>query len=69
MDYKKYRAMGAGLIGSGAIESAHRTVVQKKNETIRTEMDAEESPKYADAAMYTIERAMEQSYQPYLLPT
>ena len=30
MDYKKYRAMGAGLIGSGAIESAHRTVIQKR---------------------------------------
>jgi hypothetical protein len=30
MDYKKYRTMGAGLIGSGAIESAHRTVVQKR---------------------------------------
>jgi hypothetical protein len=30
MDYKKYRTMGAGLIGSGAIESAHRTVIQKR---------------------------------------
>lgn len=30
MDYKKYRSMGAGLIGSGAIESAHRTVIQKR---------------------------------------
>lgn len=30
MDYKKYRAIGAGLIGSGAIESAHRTVIQKR---------------------------------------
>lgn len=30
MDYKKYRAMGAGLIGSGPIESAHRTVIQKR---------------------------------------
>ena len=30
MDYKKCRAMGAGLIGSGAIESAHRTVIQKR---------------------------------------
>jgi ribosomal protein L16/L10AE len=29
-DYKKYRTMGAGLIGSGAIESAHRTVIQKR---------------------------------------
>ena len=28
MDYKKY--LGAGIIGSGAIESAHRTVVQKR---------------------------------------
>ena len=30
MDYKRYRSMGAGLIGSGAIESAHRTVVQQR---------------------------------------
>ncbi|MFM8834377.1 MAG: hypothetical protein ACKOEV_12225 [Cytophagales bacterium] len=30
MDYKKYLAMGAGIIGSGAIESAQRTVVQKR---------------------------------------
>jgi hypothetical protein len=30
MDYKRYKMVGAGLIGSGAIESAHRTVVQKR---------------------------------------
>ena len=30
MDYKNYRQMGCGIIGSGAIESAHRTVVQKR---------------------------------------
>jgi hypothetical protein len=30
MDYKKYQQQGCGLIGSGAIESAHRTVVQKR---------------------------------------
>ena len=30
MDYKKYLTIGCGLIGSGAIESAHRTVVQKR---------------------------------------
>ncbi len=30
MDYKKYQAMGIGIIGSGAIESAHRTLVQKR---------------------------------------
>lgn len=30
MDYKKYRSMGAGIIGSGAIEAAHRTVIQKR---------------------------------------
>lgn len=28
MDYKKYLLIGCGIIGSGAIESAHRTVVQ-----------------------------------------
>jgi hypothetical protein len=30
MDYKHYQAIGCGIIGSGAIESAHRTVVQKR---------------------------------------
>ena len=30
MDYSYYKQIGAGLIGSGAIESAHRTVVQKR---------------------------------------
>lgn len=30
MDYKKYRSIGAGIIGSGSIESAHRTVIQKR---------------------------------------
>lgn len=30
MDYKQYRQIGCGIIGSGAIESAHRTVVQKR---------------------------------------
>lgn len=30
MDYKSYLKTGCGIIGSGAIESAHRTVVQKR---------------------------------------
>ena len=30
MDYKRYKSMGCGIIGSGAIESAHRTVVQRR---------------------------------------
>jgi len=30
MDYKRYRKLGAGIIGSGAIESAHKTVVQER---------------------------------------
>ena len=30
MDYKHYQSIGCGIIGSGAIESAHRTVVQKR---------------------------------------
>ena len=30
MDYKRYRAIGAGIIGSGAIEAANRTVIQKR---------------------------------------
>jgi hypothetical protein len=30
MNYSYYKEIGAGLIGSGAIESAHRTVVQKR---------------------------------------
>ena len=30
MKYKQYRHIGCGIIGSGAIESAHRTVIQKR---------------------------------------
>lgn len=30
MDYQQYKHMGCGIIGSGAIESAHRTVIQKR---------------------------------------
>lgn len=30
MDYKKYQQIGCGIIGSGAIESAHRIVIQKR---------------------------------------
>lgn len=30
MDYKRYRTIGCSIIGSGAIESAHRTVVQRR---------------------------------------
>ena len=30
MDYKAYMKMGCGIIGSGAIESAHRKVIQKR---------------------------------------
>jgi hypothetical protein len=30
MDYNRYQKIGSGIIGSGAIESAHRTVVQKR---------------------------------------
>ena len=30
MDYQRYRSIGCGIIGSGAVESAHRTVVQKR---------------------------------------
>lgn len=30
MNYPEYKKIGCGIIGSGAIESAHRTVVQKR---------------------------------------
>lgn len=30
LDYHDYQTIGCGIIGSGAIESAHRTVVQKR---------------------------------------
>lgn len=30
MDYARYRGIRCGIIGSGAIESAHRTVIQKR---------------------------------------
>jgi hypothetical protein len=35
MKYKQYRNTGCGIIGSGAIESAHRTVIQKRITTDR----------------------------------
>jgi hypothetical protein len=30
MDYARYSKIGCGIIGSGAIESAHRTIIQKR---------------------------------------
>lgn len=30
MDYKSYKQIGCGIIGSGAIESAHRTLIQNR---------------------------------------
>ena len=30
MKYKQYQNIGCGIIGSGAIESSHKTVVQKR---------------------------------------
>lgn len=30
MDYKRYRQLGVGIIGSGAIEATHRSLVQKR---------------------------------------
>jgi hypothetical protein len=30
MDYKRYKQIGCGIIGSGAIESAHRTLIQER---------------------------------------
>lgn len=30
MDYKRYKTIGAGIIGSGAVESAHRTLIQDR---------------------------------------
>lgn len=30
MDYASYKKVGCGIIGSGAIESAHRTIIQKR---------------------------------------
>jgi hypothetical protein len=39
IDYKHYQGIGCGIIGSGAIESAHRTVVQEKNEAIRATLE------------------------------
>ncbi|MDR2286775.1 MAG: hypothetical protein LBE04_04775 [Prevotellaceae bacterium] len=47
MRYKQYRNMGCGIIGSGAIESAHRTLIQKRNETIRTTMESKGGSKHA----------------------
>ncbi len=30
MDYSRYRKIGCGIIGSGAIESAHKAIIQKR---------------------------------------
>jgi hypothetical protein len=30
MDYKRYKQIGCGIIGSGAIESTHRTLIQQR---------------------------------------
>ena len=30
MDYSRYRKIGCGMIGSGAIESAHKVIIQKR---------------------------------------
>lgn len=30
MDYNRYRKIGCGIIGSGAIESAHKAIIQKR---------------------------------------
>jgi hypothetical protein len=30
MDYSRYREIGCGMIGSGAIESAHKVIIQKR---------------------------------------
>ncbi len=30
MDYKRYKQVGCGIIGSGAIESTHRTLIQER---------------------------------------
>lgn len=35
MDYKHYPKIGCGIIGSGAIESVHRTVIQKRLSAIK----------------------------------
>ncbi len=54
MDYKQYRTMGAGLIGSGAIETAYRSNA-KTNEAIRTTMDKEKSTEYVNTSMYQVQ--------------
>jgi hypothetical protein len=30
MDYNKYRQLGTGIIGSGAIEATHRCLIQER---------------------------------------
>jgi hypothetical protein len=30
MDYQRYKKTGCGIIGSGAIESAHKAIIQKR---------------------------------------
>ncbi|MFM8740501.1 MAG: hypothetical protein ACKOC0_09875 [Cytophagales bacterium] len=52
MDYKKYLQIGCGLIGSGAIESAHRIVVQKRDKSIRPALEQKRRAKHAHLRAY-----------------
>lgn len=52
MDYKKYLQIGCGLIGSGAIESAHRIVVQKRDKSIPPALEQKRRAKYAHLHAY-----------------
>ena len=48
MDYVNYLTIGSGLIGSGAIESAHRTVIQKRMKQSGQRWSKRGSPEYAE---------------------
>ena len=59
MDYKYYKTIGAGIIGSGAIESAHRTVVQKRMKLSGQRWGIEGGSKHVEFEGNLYERKME----------
>ncbi|MBK7097157.1 MAG: hypothetical protein IPH58_00820 [Sphingobacteriales bacterium] len=48
MNYPQYKKIGAGIIGSGAIESPQNRRT-KKNETVWTEMESKRRSKYVES--------------------
>jgi hypothetical protein len=63
MRYAQYRTVGCGIIGSGAIEFAHRTVIQNKNETLGRALEYGRREKHALTEGHFHEQAMVKSHR------